>query len=461
MKRSRLVRQLKFYLQYCPLTLNFFIVSAALWVCWYYLHKSSAKEKKSDSLDSFEPLIVMMAKIAMYFVAGLLALSLLSAIASWLYYWWLRNKKKYQLELSFENSGRASKMWFDAMLRGARRPLLGFIKGRLFYDNYEMTDKFILASNKRKASNFWREGVSGKSLLNLPDIKEYDVRGGFVFFEDMLQLISLPVRQKIANHFYQPPVNLETGEQEIFPLKADDTDVRIEQLRKVDGEYINYKDFESGDDVRRIVWKVYAKNRELVVRIPEIFNPYASHIYLFASFHSGINALQRESAFAQAMLNYYKNFVWTVYEALSKKEFELKFIPDSELHIPEQSNEAAYVQRIISNSDWQDTNHLTEYFKPRYGSVLIISSMNQPQEVADVMEQCNKDTLVYFVRLSDTFKDASALSILWRVLLKPPDDLYKKIRGQWFFSPFRLQIQKREKEIESIIKNANVRVGEL
>lgn len=461
MKWNHLIKRFRFYLQYFPLTLNFFIVGAALWVCWHFLKRADPDKKKNDTLDSFEPLIVMMGKIALYFVAGLILLSILTAIACWVYYLWIRKKKKYLLELSFENTKSVGGMWFEAILKTVRRPLLGFIKGRLFFDNYDMTDKFILASNKRKAGSFWREGVAGKSLLQFPDIKEFDVGGGFVYFQDMLQLISLPVRQKITNHFYQPPVNLETEEQDVSPLKTEDTDVRIEQLRRVDGDYINYKDFESGDDVRRIVWKVYAKNRDLVVRIPEIFNPYASQVYFFASFHSTINSLLRENVFAQSMLNYYKNFVWTVYEGLSKKDFEVKFIPDEELHIPDQESMDAYVQRVISNSNWQNDHSLSEYFKPKYGSVLIVSSMNNPKEIAEALEQCNKDTLVYFVKLSDCFKNANPLSLLWRVLIKPPDDRYKRVRSRWFFSPFRLQLQKREIEIEKALQQSDASVGAL
>jgi len=38
----------------------------------------------------------------------------------------------------------------NAVLEGVRRPVLGFVKGRLFYDDHNLTDKFTLLSNKRK-----------------------------------------------------------------------------------------------------------------------------------------------------------------------------------------------------------------------------------------------------------------------------------------------------------------------
>ncbi len=459
MNRTQFVKRFRFYLQYFPLTLNFFIVAAAWGACWFFLHMKSSDKNDALEVNSFAPLILMMGKVALWFAGSLQALSVLTAIGCWLYYLWAGDKRKYQLELSFENGTRVNTLWFRALLRAARRPLLGFIKGRLFYNNFEMTDKFTLASNQRTSRKFWRDGVFGKNLLQLPDIKEYQVAGGFVYFEDMLQLVSLPARQRIHNHFYQPPQNLAIQEQKATPLKTEDTEQRIEQLRKVDGEYINYKDFEAGDDVRRIVWKVYAKNRELVVRVPEIFNPYASHIYFFASFHTDLNSLQQNNVFAQAMLNYYKNHVWTIYEAIAGKAFEVRYLPDSELHIPEQENIKAYVQRVVSNSEWHNDIDLSEYFKPDYGSVLCISSMNSPEEIEEVLEQCSADTLVYYVKLSDIFKNATPLSLFWRLFLKAPEDRYRRIRGRWFFSPFRMQLLKREKKIEKVLKNTNVRVN--
>src|SRR5690606_36307087 len=118
-------------------------------------------------------------------------------------------------------------------------------------------------------------GISGKSSLQLPDIKEYELRGGFIFFEDMLHLVSLTVAQPVNGHFYQPPVLYgEEDDTGVFPKKTESMDVRIDEMRRVEGEYLHYKDFEPGDDVRRIVWKVYAKSRNLDVRMPESFEPY-------------------------------------------------------------------------------------------------------------------------------------------------------------------------------------------
>lgn len=459
MKWKNLRKRLRYYLQYFPLTPNAFITAIALWLCFRAI--KPAELVKGEEVSSFRPLILLMGRTALWFIVALIGFSLISTFICWLYYIWLQGRSNYQLEFRFQPSGKSKGLWMETLLRKARRPFLGFIKGRLFYDNYGMTDKFTLASNKRQPQQFWREGVSGKSMLRLPDIKEYTIKGGVIYFEDMLQLLSLPATQGTRGHFYQAPDRADIDNHDALPRKTEQTDTRIEELRKVEGEYLNYKGFESGDDVRRIVWKVYAKSRDLVVRIPEIFDPYASHVYFYASFHTSLKPALNGNDFTAEMLNYYKERVWTAYDTLVGKEWEVKFIPDQQLQVPEQLNGRAFVQRVISNSSWQDNKELTGYFEPRYGSVLCISSLNDPDEVKAMLEQCSSDTVVYYVKLSDTFRSFLPWTWLKRIFILTPEDRLKRIRGRWLLQPLRLQLLKREKEIEQALQNSDVTTGRL
>ena len=297
--------------------------------------------------------------------------------------------------------------------------------------------------------------------MELPDIKEYQLKGGFVYFQDMLHIFSLAVAQPISGHFYQPPVLAEDDDREVYPKKTEQMDVRIEQMRRVEGEPLNYKDFEAGDDVRRIVWKVYAKNRELVVRIPEMFEPYASHLYFYASFHAAVKAAWLNEGYLKEMLNYYKNYVWTVYDTLSKKEWEMRYIPDQTLTVPEHLTEAEKSARIISNSNWHADKSVAMYFKPKQGAVLCISSLVDPEELRNIISQCDASTVVYFVKVSRVFRHFVPWNWVKRLIFLPPKDRLSKLRGTWVFSPIRLQIQRREKEREAILNDSSVIVGVL
>lgn len=452
----------RYYWQYFPFTINTVLCALAIWGAYKLLYKPAPKG--DEEVSAFLPFIVLMGKLALWFGLALIILSVLSTFATYLYFLWLRGKRGNKLQVNFNTEtkqGKKSRLYLNATLDGAIRPVLGFVKGRLYYDDNVLTDTFGLLSNKRKEQSLKRAAIAGRSRLYLPDIKEYDLKGGFVYFQDMLHLFSLASAQPIAGHFYQPPILLEGSDAEVFPKKTEQMDVRIEQLRKVEGEYLNYKDFESGDDVRRIVWKVYAKNRELVVRVPEQNEPYASHLYFYASFYAGVKAQWLGEGYLKEMLNYYKNNVWTIYDALSKKEWELRYIPDQTFNMPEQLPERERTARVISNSSWHKDTGLQQYFNTRTGTMLCISSLTDPQELSNMLDRCDGSTVVYFVKVSKVMKHFVPLTWVRRLVFMPPDDRLSRLRTTWTFSPIRVQLHKREKEIEELLKKSSVVWGEL
>lgn len=461
MNRKQIIGKIRYYAQYIPFTLNTLLCALAFWLAWRLLYKPAPKKLEEDT-DSFRQIVLLMAKVTFWFVIAVIVISIISTFITWLYYLWLRKNKSYKLQVQFvteSRNGKKNKLFLEAMLEGVRRPVLGFINGRLFYDDLQLTDKFSLLSNKRKENSTWRFAIAGRSRMQLPDIKEYQLRGGFVYFEDMLHIFSLAVQQPVTGQFYQPPALQEDQDADVYPKKTETRDVRIDKLRRVDGDYLNYKDFESGDDVRRIVWKVYARNRELVVRVPELYEPYASHVYFYASFAASVKAQWMSDNYLKEMLNFYKNNVWTVYDALSKKEWDIRYIPDQQFTIPEELSPADKTARIISNSGWHTDKDLGKYFNARYGTVLCISSLTDPQELQHILDQCDASTVVYFIKLSHTFRHFIAWGWLKRIVFLPPKDRLSRLRTRWTFSPMRLQILKREKEIERILERSSVTSG--
>lgn len=461
-----LIRKLRYYWQFVPITVNTLLCGAAIWILYKVLYRGTpakvgagdlSGQNEDSPISTFQPFILLMAKIAFLLLLAFIAVSALSALAAWLHYLWLKQKKDVVLQLQFNTetkNGKSNKVFLNAALEGAFRPLLGFVKGRLFYDDFQLTDKFSLLGNKRREGKLLRSAIAGKSRLMLPDIKEYQLRGGFIFFEDMLHLFSFAAAQPAGGNFYQPPVLRKPQDQEVAPKKTETTDIRIEQMRRVEGEYLNYKDFEAGDDVRRIVWKVYAKNRDLVVRIPEMFEPYASHLYFYASFHTSIGENWVSGEYGAEMLNYFKNNVWTVYDTLAAKEWQMRYIPDQPITVPEGLEERDRIGRIISSSSWQRDKDLPAYFNARQGTVLIISSLTDAHELAQILDQADNSLVIYFVKLSRTFRHFVAWNWLMRLIFLPPKDRLNKLRSRWVFSPLRLQTQRREKEIEALLKKS-------
>lgn len=456
---KRIRHQAQYYFQYFPLTLNGIICIALTFIAYKFLHQTPPKDEESTS--AFIPFIYLMGKMVFWFAAGLLAIALISALAAWLHYLYLRGKHKVALQLAFSHTEKNNKKkyYLNAVLKGVRRPVLGFVKGRLFYDDGQLTDKFTLLSNKYKQGSYLREAIAAKSRLELPDVKEYELKGGFIFFEDLLRLFSIAAHQNITGHFHQPPTLQTMDEDEPSPKKTETLDVRIDQMRRVEGEPLNYKDFEAGDDVRRIVWKVYAKNKDLVVRVPEMFEPFASHLYCYASFYASVKTNLWSNGYVREMLNYYKNAVWTVFDTLAKKEWELRFIPEQDFKLPEQLSMAERTERVISNSVWQNDKNLSSYFNAKQGAVLCLSSFSDADDLAKTLEACDGSTVVYFVKCSQAFRHFAPLGWLKRLIFLPPKDRLARLRSGWAFSPMRIYLQRREKNIENLLQQSGVKYG--
>lgn len=455
MNGKQIKRAVKYYTQYFPFTINTIICALACYLGYKMLYTPIT----NDDPTPFRPFIMIMGKVVFWFAILVIGISILSTLITWIHYLYVRGKNQSRLKVNFETiqkKGKTNKLFLEATLEGARRPILGFIKGRLFYDNHEMTDRFSLLSNQKEKDSFWRKAVQGRSRVKLPDIKEYEIKGGFVYFQDMLHIFSIAVQQPITGQFYQPPVLAKEQDNDVAPNYTEDLDVRIDQLRRVEGDYNNYKDFEAGDDIRRIVWKMYARNRELVVRVPERFEPYASHLYFYASFYANVKTAWLSDSYLKEMLNYYKNYVWTVYDTLSKKEWSMRYVPDQQFTVPEHIDEDEKNARIISNSNWQKETGLLNYFNPQKGTVLCISSFTDTNELQELLEQADASTIIYFIKTSRVFKHFVPWNWLKRLIFLPPKDRLNKLRTRWTFSPMRIQIQKKEKEIEKILAKANV-----
>jgi hypothetical protein len=334
------------------------------------------------------------------------------------------------------------------------KPLLGWLKVRLIYDKNRYTEALPISEQLNKSFLPFRRGIMGVNRIILPDIKEYQIQSAFLFFEDFLQLFSIPVHCKVNQQFMNAPENLLRQQQELPPKKTEEELVRIEQLRKVEGEHLNYKKFEDSDDVRRIVWKIFAKNRELMVRIPEIMDPFASHVYFYASFFND-SSFDAFNPYGRAMLNHYKKVVWTLFDALRKSSFEVRYIPDQSVHNKEQ-NEIDPIQRSITLQQWHQDQAVSTFFKPQRGTVLCVHSMSSVSDLEKILSQCDAQTTLFFVRLGRTFKSAYLLHWISRIFIQSPSDGLARLKSKWVFQPMKYKLEKNEKHLLSIIQQSEV-----
>lgn len=440
-------RRLAYLISLFPLRLNFFLLAAFAWAAFYLVkhHYYISETNFGYILEWF----VLFIKWLLLFVLGV---ALITTLSCWLVFILGRSGSKgNRINVKFGESihAEAGEVPVTMELPGALRPLLGYVKGRILFSDLKPSEMIVFDSAIKQKRKFWRIGIKGMKRIWLPDRRDYLVAKGVVYFQDMFQLFSFAYAENLDRRMYTTPPAQEERVLTVDPNKTEQTDVRIETLRKVEGEYLNYKNFESSDDVRRIVWKIYARSRELVVRIPEIMDPYASHINFLASFYNGFPS-QGNDQFNAALLNHYKDNIRAIYESLQKQGAEVRYIADQEtlkaFEVPE--NEKVLYQ--ISTSNWQSDRDPRSFYNGGEAAVICISSLVPADEVRALLEARGSKATVFFVKVSEALEGG------WKINLKvlfvqTPYNPLKQVKKRWRFSRYRKTIIKNEKALNEVL----------
>ena len=431
---------------FIPVTIYFFVFAIFILAAWNWLTKKPI-QTGSAYADIFQILLT----VAGWFTIILIVISLLTVMVSFLFFVLQKRKNNisFKIQTDLAKSELNQKQIVRLYINPILKPLLGFIKIRLIYDDVYFSQKFSLIEN-RKLSLF-NKTIEGNYNWPLPQIKEYRVQFAIIYFEDVFQFFSLAVKLPASNRFFTHPTATDIKEMKSMPRKTEETSTRIDEMRKVEGEYLNYKNFENNDDVRRIVWKIYAKNKELVVRMPEVMDPYASHMYLYVSFFSQF-AVESNNIAQVPFLNYFKIITWSVYESLVKKGFDVRYIADQDVLPASIPDEKQSVRYMVSVSNWHTDKDLASFVKTKDASVIIISSFSDADQVQQMVEQFGNEITFVFVKLTDSLQKHNMLHLMqWLFIQKEKNDM-DVYKTNWRFSTLRPAIIKNEKRIEAILE---------
>lgn len=438
---------------FVPFRFQLVLLALALLAAYYWLKRTNVLPE-----TSYTAIIDLFITVAMAFAAAILAISFMTAIVPWLIF--LFNKKRNNITIQVKTASKKNtlneKQQVGIGISPIFRPLFGYIRLRLQYDDENISPKFSLV-NSQARTQFFSSALNGVFNWHLPEIKEYKVSNAIIYFEDMFQLFSFAASLPAQDNFFTQPENNLSSELKVQPKKTEDTLTRIDQIRKVEGEFLNYKNFENNDDVRRIVWKIYAKNKELVVRIPETNDPYASHVYFYASYYNAMGT-NLYSDFYSIFLNYFKTMIWNAYQQLSKQNVLIKYISDQETKTTFADDPVEKTKYIISTSEWQTQKDLQQYFKKEQASVLCISSLTEARDVENILSSTGKDLTIIFVQLSNAFKGVKIKDWLQWIFVKPEDDGIDKLRLAWNLSPLKRKITENENTIKAILHKSESEV---
>lgn len=432
---------------YLPVTWYFILFVAFGWLVFRWL-----LSQQQIPGSSFSDIFALLLVVAVTCIGIMLAFALLSVLVSFLYF--IVKKRRRVIRCTIETAvdttaaGGRQRQLIRLQIHPVLKPFLGFIRLRLLYDHKHFSEKFSLAETGGRK---WNE-LSGVYHWPLPQIREYHLQQVIVYFEDLFQFFSFPVTLDTQDRFYTRPDKTQLKNFSVRPRKTEETKNHIDEMKKVEGEHVNYKHFESNDDVRRIVWKIYARNKELVVRTPEVMDPYASHLTLYASFHS-IFDVRGNPVAEQLLLDYYKTIVHNTYEQLVKQGFEVQYTPDQPVaggHYDDEAQAAAYQ---VSVAQWQHNRSLIDYVKPADAGMIIVSSFTNAEELEELLGRYGNQVSFMLVKLGKAVRQQHAGDWLQWLFVAHEENSYDKYKAGWQLSALRGRMLSNEKKLVQLLSS--------
>ncbi|MEP6950999.1 MAG: DUF58 domain-containing protein [Ginsengibacter sp.] len=440
------IRRARFYI---PFRVHLLLLVIALLLAANWLRKNNAVPETAQTA-----IIDLFISVIFWFAFAILIISFTSAFVPWVIF--LFSKKNQKSILKIKTAARknvANQQQVEINISHIIKPPFGYIRLRLLYDGNNISPKFAPVVLHAK-ENFFSTHTEGLYNWPLKNIKEYDINSGIIYFEDFFQFFSFTGRLSSNSNFFTVPPVKSTGALVVQPKKTEETNMRIEEIRKVEGELLNYKNFENNDDVRRIVWKIYAKNKELVVRVPETNDPYASHIYFYASFYNAISNDVYEE-FNEIFLDNFKTITWNIYDQLSRQNALIQYIPDQETKQIYADEPTLRIKYMISTASWQKQNDLQNYFNKQYASLLCVSSLTDAAQLSEILDKTGKSLTVVFVQLSKSFANVAVIDWLQWVFVKPEKKSTEKLQLAFNLSPMRRKMLENEKRIKQMLEKCD------
>ena len=444
-KLSLFLRDFSFYELFLPLRRNGFYFTAFAALGFLFLRREFYQP---DS--QFNPYLELFAWLTGTFALMVIGIGLLYTLVCWVYLITNRNKIIADISIGLEDGqkGEIGKVPVKLSLSRTLMPLIGYLKMWVVFDDGSTAGPVILNTY----SKGWKDLLpkEGDANLWLTERKQYNIKGFVIGCEDYLQFFRFSLYKKAKRSFYLYPPEVDVPTQEITPSKSEEMVERIKTSRKVEGDYLSYKDFESGDDVRRIVWKIFAKNRELVVRIPEIINPYASHIHFFGSFYNSLSS-DPLSEYAVGMLNYYKDMIYNVCLSLEKSERKVQFNidqPVNESITVEAKDDMAYK---LSCAEWQTELPATDLQVPASEAIICVSSLIPVDELEELI---NRRPVSLFVIKTSKYLDTQNL-FNWKNMFLRNERTNELSKLSWMLSSSRRRLKDNEKKISELVESNN------
>jgi hypothetical protein len=415
------------------------------------------KQQFHSEPSAFNDMLAALIKLIKTVMVPLLAIGFATVLFPFLLFWWVYRKRLLAVTIespSLQPEGLKQELKFS--ISPLWQPFFGHIYFRLLYDKgRKRSPKFTLV-RRENLLGYAGKKQEGWYRWPLPGIREYEIDTMVIYLEDFFHFFKLAMPVKVNQAFFTRPSTKASQILDIDPSKTEYEAIRIKDWRKVQGEMLHYKHFESNDDVRRIVWKIYARNKELVVRTNEILNPFASHVSFYVSFFDNLDTAGSH-AIGHSCLDFYKAACWTLYRQLDKQGLKTHFFTDQPVPQLTAKNEEMEVEYALAVSKWQQTTRPEEAVKLKDATLICISSLADPKDVIYLTENAPNSLTIALVPLSAATPFPTGWNRLKWLLIETEKDPAYKDNFVWFLSPVRKAMIENERKIIRILEQSGTK----
>jgi hypothetical protein len=408
-----------------PVRLVFFIIVAGLFL--------TSNWTASEHVDKTTELSALLLRTLIFVFVAVVLITAASLTLSYIMY--IKAEARPEVKFYTDNGTLC-----EVNVAKVLYPFAGTLKAELSFDK---KDSVLILCRRKKDRQ-----ARGAKKLCLPDIRNYQLDSVTLLFQDVFRLFSL---RKTFRFNMKVTILPDTGEAtrlQSLPRAYSDDETLSDTVHFREGELLNFKHFESSDDIRRIVWQMYAKNRELIVRTAEMHNLYASKIDMYASFQQGFNLSDKN--LSGILLNRYKEKVWTVYKALSA-EHEVRLA--TEQKAGEDDKQAVGAQ--ISGLDWH-TGDAVYPVNPNI-SVCCVSALTPCAQVEHLLNSIHSGVLLVFATFADNIGAIDFRNILWNIFTIDK----RRTSLRWLLSGARRKIVANRKNIRQLIDKQSINCVEI
>ncbi len=432
--------------RFSPIKFNFILMGSAIYLLYYLKNNSQILLEKTAETLSTHKIIVLLLEIGFYLLLSLAIISLAFNLINWLVNLLRIRLQTAPLDINKLQNGR-----LKIIVNKAYAPMLGTLTGIITLKNKAHIYPILFLKNN--IQQFTLKGTTISQALALPHYKTYTFKYLTLQYTDLLRMTALPIRiQQNFTYTHFPP-SYKIPQLKVKPLLNITFDEQHQSTTKKDGELLHYKNFETGDDIRRIVWKIYAKNKELIVRVPETEYENTQGGLFYAPTYMETSLSHR---YADLALDYFKEATWNIYNNY-KEQLVLFWKEDT----PAKNllTHTTSIQNQLLEIEWQNTLLPDAVFEPQKDNILCLHAGITLAVIEKISLSIKPATILYWIPLQDAF----STSLLWNNIQKiffvaKRSDKIKNIKNAFQLSKTKKTWQKNEKAALALLKQQHLQV---